>query len=402
MQTDPAQIPSSPSRAPRCGRRVERIEKTEDRIPLIVLYTSGHGFGHASRDIEVINALVRMRPGIAIQCRTAAPRWLFDLTVRASIDFHSVESDTGIVQADSLSLDAPESIRRAAAFHRDFDKKADAEARALLESGARLVVADIPPLAVAAAARAGIPAYAFGNFTWDWIYEDYPEAAASPDLVPGIRDAYAQASGAWRLPMWGGFESIRKIVDVPLVARRSTRNPGEVRRRFGLPEDRPVVLASFGGFGVKGVPFDAVDCLGRCTLVLAETTVTRSGGVDRGGRRDGRVVMLDESELYATGYRYEDLVAAADVVVTKPGFGIIAECAANGTAIVYTSRGRFREYDVLVREMPRYVRCEFLSQADLRAGRWAQAVDRVMSMPAPPPARTDGADVVAGYILDAL
>jgi L-arabinokinase len=273
----------------------------------------------------------------------------------------------------------------------------------LVKSGARLVVADIPPLAVVAAARAGIPACAFGNFTWDWIYEDYPEAAASPDLVPGIRDAYAQASCAWRLPMWGGFESIRTIVDVPLVARRSTRDPGEVRRHFGLPDDRPVVLASFGGFGARAVPFDAVDCLGRCTLVLAETTVTRSGGnVDRGSRGDGRVITLNEAELYATGYRYEDLVAAADVVVTKPGFGIIAECAANRTAIVYTSRGRFREYDVLVREMPRYVRCEFLSQADLLAGRWAQAVDRVLSLPAPPAARTDGADVVAGHILDAL
>ncbi|HEX2445153.1 MAG TPA: hypothetical protein VHJ77_14505 [Vicinamibacterales bacterium] len=370
----------------------------------VVFYTSGHGFGHASRDIEVINALVRMRPDIAIQCRTSAPRWLFDLTARAPIDFHPVESDTGIIQADSLSLDAPESIRRAAAFHRDLDRKADEEARVLVQSGARLVVADIPPLAFVAASRAGIPAYAFGNFTWDWIYEDYPEVAAAPDLVPAIRGAYAQARGAWRLPMCGGFESIGEVVDVPLVARRSTRDPDEVRRRFGLPADGPVVLASFGGFGVKGVPFEAVDCLARCTLLLAETTVSRSGGnaVDRGGRRDGRVVMLNEAELYAWGYRYEDLVAAADVVLTKPGFGIIAECAANDTAVVYTSRGRFREYDVLVREMPRYVRCEFLSQADLLAGRWAHAIDRVLSKAAPPRPRTDGAEGVAGLILDAL
>ena len=344
-----------------------------------------------------------MRPDIAIQCRTSAPRWLFDLTVRAPIDFHPVESDTGIIQADSLSLDAPESIRRAAEFHRDLDRKADREARVLVESAARLVVADIPPLAFVAAARAGIPAYAFGNFTWDWIYEDYPETAGSPDLVPTIRDAYAQATGAWRLPMWGGFGSIRKIADVPLVSRRSRRDPDEVRRRFGLPGARPLVLASFGGFGVRAAPFEAVDCLARCTLLLAETTVSRSGGdVDRGSRRDGRVITLNEAELYASGYRYEDLVAAADVVVTKPGFGIIAECAANDTAIVYTSRGRFREYDVLVREMPRYVRCEFLSQADLLAGRWAHAIDRVLSMAAPPRPRTDGAEAVAGLILDAL
>ena len=31
--------------------------------------------------------------------------------------------------------------------------------------------------------------------------------------------------------------------------------------------------------------------------------------------------------------------------MTKPGYGIISECVANGTAILYTSRGRFAEYE---------------------------------------------------------
>ncbi|MGH9331292.1 MAG: hypothetical protein ACRD09_12680, partial [Vicinamibacterales bacterium] len=89
--------------------------------PVVVFYISGHGFGHASRDIEVINALAERAPGLTIQVRTAAPRWLFDLTARAAIDFHGIESDTGLVQIDSLRLDAAESIRRAAEFHADLD-----------------------------------------------------------------------------------------------------------------------------------------------------------------------------------------------------------------------------------------------------------------------------------------
>jgi hypothetical protein len=42
------------------------------------------------------------------------------------------------------------------------------------------------------------------------------------------------------------------------------------------------------------------------------------------------------------GLRDEGLVAAVDVVVSKPGFGIIAECIANDTVLLYTSRGRLR------------------------------------------------------------
>ena len=38
----------------------------------------------------------------------------------------------------------------------------------------------------------------------------------------------------------------------------------------------------------------------------------------------------------------------SDVVVTKPGYGIISECLANDTALLYTDRGHFIEYDVLV------------------------------------------------------
>ena len=91
---------------------------------------------------------------------------------------------------------------------------------------------------------------------------------------------------------------------------------------------------------------------------------------------------------------------AADVVVTKPGYGIISEAIANDTALLYTSRGRFVEYDVLVREMPRYLRAQFIEQDDLLRGNWAPALEKLLSQPPPPekPA-LNGAEVAAEEIL---
>ena len=40
------------------------------------------------------------------------------------------------------------------------------------------------------------------------------------------------------------------------------------------------------------------------------------------------------------------------------------EAIANDTALLYTSRGRFVEYDVLVSEMPRFLRAQFIEQED--------------------------------------
>ena len=115
------------------------------------------------------------------------------------------------------------------------------------------------------------------------------------------------------------------------------------------------------------------------------------------------MVAIPERAIYDSGLRYEDVVAAVDVVATKPGYGIISECLANGTAMLYTSRGAFREYDVLVAEMPRFLRCGFIDQADLFAGRWGAVLERIRTAPPPPeqPA-TNGAAVIAARIAESM
>src|SRR6185503_12343041 len=89
--------------------------------------------------------------------------------------------------------------------------------------------------------------------------------------------------------------------------------------------------------------------------------------------------MLDEAAMYDRGCRYEDLVRAVDIVVTKPGYGIISECLANDTALLYTSRGDFREYQVLVEAMPKFLRCKFIDHADLFSGNWATHLDALLA-----------------------
>jgi UDP:flavonoid glycosyltransferase YjiC (YdhE family) len=339
----------------------------------VVFYITGHGFGHASRVIEVINELIVRERDLQVQIRTTAAPWLFDLTVRQGFTYEAVETDTGIVQIDSLRLDERASVERAAAFMASFDARVEQEAAVLSAMDAKLVVADMPALGFAAAARAGVPAVAMGNFTWDWAYSAYPGMRG---IVEAIAAAYADAHLALRLPMWGGFGAFRVVRDVPFVARRSTRDPADTRRALRLPEGKRLVFPSFGGHGLAGL--------------------------DEAGKLDDYHVLLslDEKRLYAEGFRYEDVVRAADVVVTKPGYGIIAECLANDTALLYTDRGNFIEYDVLVGAMPRFLRAAYINHDDLFAGRWKAHLDALLAQPAPPerPA-TNGAEVIADVLM---
>ena len=105
----------------------------------IVFYISGHGLGHASRDIEVIHANLARRPDARIVIRTGAEPWLFALNVPQA-ELQPCEVDTGVVQIDSLQFDEPRTVHEAAAFYRTFSERADREARVLTAADADVVV----------------------------------------------------------------------------------------------------------------------------------------------------------------------------------------------------------------------------------------------------------------------
>ena len=364
--------------------------------PALVFYISGHGFGHASRDIEVINHVLQVRPNIRIVVRTTVPEWFLAHSIHGPFELQPVETDTGMAQIDSLTIDLSATLRRARTFYEGFATRADLEARVLDSLAPAVVVGDIPQLAFAAAARAGVPGIALANFTWDWIYGAYGEFTGDgARTLATIRDAYAHTTLALRLPFAGGFEPMTPVTrDIPLVARQSRLGRARTREVLGLNGARPIVLASFGGHGTA-LPFQRIARDNDVTLVLTSHE-TRDAPPAQGHLRWFKL-----NDLAARGIRYEDLVAAADVVVSKPGYGIVSECIANGTALLHTSRGHFIEHDVFVAEMPRVLRSRPIAQEDLRAGRWREPIDGLLMQPAPPCVMdTNGAAIAARLILE--
>jgi hypothetical protein len=362
----------------------------------VAAYVSGHGLGHAVRTIETLSALGRARSGLRLLVRTHAARWILLQSARVPIGISECEVDVGVIQIHALQPDEEATARRAAAFYETFNRRIAREAEWLRAQRVDLVLGDIPPLAFAAASTAGVPSLAIGNFTWDWIYEAY--AAFDPQILSPIRSAYARATRALRMPFHGGFAPMEgRVTDIPLVARRSSRDPADTRRRLGLTGDRPVVLASFGGYGA---PFAQAGDLrgGRLTILTTDRDIPAPADADG----HPSIHRLDLERLAADGLRYEDVVAAADVVVSKPGYGIVSECAANGTALLYSLRGHFREQDVFLAEMPRVLRTREIAQPDLLGGRWVEAVEALLAQKAPRPTPANGAEVAANEILKAL
>ena len=359
---------------------------------MLLCYVSGHGFGHAVRVMEVLRSLWARRPDVQIAIRTPAPQWFFDLPGPFTHTFSQL--DVGAVQGDSLSVDAAATLRAYAEIVARKDELIGGEVAAITALRPALVFADIPALAFDIAERLGVPAVGMTNFSWDWIYADYVrDFPRSAGVVDDLRRSYARSSLLLRLPLHGDLSAFPCIRDIPLVARKALLSRDEVRRRLALPIADRVVLLSFGGIGVA---MSAVPEPPRGVTFVATQSAAPSAAPPH-------CRFIPNAEMAAHNVRYEDLVAASDVVMTKPGYGIVSDCLANGTPMIYTPRGRFVEYECLVEGIQAHLPHAFISNEDLRAGRWTAALEAVFSQPRrQPQIDTHGAAVAADVLLSML
>src|SRR5688572_27360879 len=153
----------------------------------IVFYISGHGFGHASREVEVINAIGAARPDLTIVVRTAVSEALLTRTLRTPVIRLEGPCDTGVIQRDSVTHDDEATIREAVAFQKTMADRVEAEVARLRSFDVRAIVGDIPPMAFDVAACLDVQSIAIANFTWDWIYEWHAEPLRhAPTLLEDI------------------------------------------------------------------------------------------------------------------------------------------------------------------------------------------------------------------------
>ena len=276
----------------------------------IALVCSAHGFGHLTRQLELARHLRSMGASPVVYA-AAAPALVEEWLPGA--ESVQVTVDVGIIQSDSVTEDPP--ATRAMLEQICSDEAIDRLSQLLVDAEIDLVVADTPPSALEAARRIGIPAVAVGNFSWPWIYAHYPELRTWGQRLAAWQ-AHHPAAELWPGPGLRGFAHTTRF---GLVGRKS---PEHETPRWGPGH----VLVSFGGFGLD-------DLSARLPSIEGVTWVTAPP----------LAPLLRADSLHAEHIPYPALVAACELVVTKPGYGIFAETARAGTKLVWVPRGRFPE-----------------------------------------------------------
>jgi len=267
-----------------------------------------------------------------------------------------------------------EAVRRAIGRR---DEVVASEVDFLRREKIQLILADIPFLAGDIAAAARVPIIAITNFTWDWIYEPYFDD--NPDLLREIEKSYSKIPTILKIPFGGRTDWFREVIDIPLIASVNTWM--ELR---GPPINR-VLISLRGGI--------AEDSLIKAANSSPDYLFTSLTPVPSGSPEN--LAHFAPSRRFP----FSALLTASSLVLSKLGYGIVADCLAARKRILWPRRKGFREDEVTLAEASPYLPMLEIPQADLLAGNWKPYLDELLKRPMPREnLPTNGAEVAARII----
>ncbi|MBZ0256662.1 hypothetical protein K8I31_11405 [bacterium] len=297
---------------------------------------------------------------IGVSVVTAAPEWLFRNQLKRDFTYRKLDHDCGVVQPDSLSIDSIATLDRWRELLEKYPEMARLEAVKTAEYNSSVIIGDISPFAVAVACEANLPCFITANFCWNWIFEEYAEHTPGfNEVIEQISAFYRQTDCLLRTPLAGDLSVFPNIQDIPMIVRTSKKSRSEMRKQWGVEDDRRIALLSFGGMGVNGVKPEILAKYPHWTFLT----------FDQSFEGLPNVIYFEPRSIY-----HPDLVNAVDLVIAKLGYGLNTECIAHHTPMAYVPRTGFREYEVLERETAKWIPMAKIETGPFFQGNW-DAID---------------------------
>ena len=354
-------------------------------MPLIWSAISSHGYGHAAQIIPVLNELGRRRPDLAVVLRTNVPRSFFESRLNLPWEPSPSQPDVGCVQHGPITMDWPATWQTHRAFHETWGSRLRGEVEAIRQARADLVIGNIPYLAMAAGAAAGLPTVAVASLNWAEVLREHlsPHEPWQQSILEQIGRAYAQATLLLRiapgLPM-GAFPNVKDIGPIadPLPAERN-----RLRKLLQIDSQDALILVAFGGIRLEALPFAQMESMADIQFLI-------DGPVPGGSRRLHSIAGLP--------LRFSTLLSSVDTIMTKPGYGTVIEAVAVNTPVVYVRRYNFADEQPIVDYLHRYGRGVELTREDFEEARWEPVLRQALALPQPasqPPTPTGSIEAAA-------
>jgi L-arabinokinase len=336
----------------------------------IAYYITAHGYGHGARSCDILHALRHADANVPIIVKTDLPRQFLTGRLPESIEIRPGAFDTGMIQKDAIHHDLEASLEAVVELYANESELIEQEAAFLRDESVGVVVADIPAIPLAAAQKERIPDIACGNFGWDWIYSEYVQYDQRWQCYADkIRTVYQNTHLLLQQPLSEPMSAFPNRIKLALLAKSGTERKERIVELSGADSKKQWLLLSFYALSLDQAALDHFAMLKDVEVFCVEPLKWPGSCVH---------------SLSPHDVSFSDILASMDVVVTKPGFGIISECIANDKPIVYSNRANFAEYEMLVGHIEQYCQNTLILNEELYAGRLERALGKIAKAPPPP------------------
>jgi hypothetical protein len=348
----------------------------------IAYYVSAHGYGHGVRSCDIIRAINELYPQLTVHIiRVLPPSFLSNRIGSAANSVRAASFDIGMVQLDSIRVDVDATLNKVERLYSQRRELVVREVAYLKENDIRLVVSDIPALPLEAAEFLGIPRLAIGNFGWDWIYSDFaPKDPRWNPIVDVIREEYRKTDLLLRLPFCEPMSAFPHIEDIPLVASPGRDRRADIAVLAACDPDKKWILLSFTSLNWDARAQERVGEIEEYQFFTVRPLEWQARNIHP----------LDREQV-----TFSDVIASVDVVISKPGYGILSDCIVNQKPLIYSERSDFLEYPILETAIGKYLRNVHIRAADLYRGNLHESLDRIWESPEPPDKLSRGGDRIA-------
>lgn len=351
----------------------------------LIAYISAHGFGHWAQTEPVLKQISRLRPDTEFVLRTSLPEQR--LRAWSDLPFKLVSDppvEVGFIQKDALRENASATIEAVHDFHADWDGKVEREAVLLKELKGDMVLSNITPLAFLSAKKAGLRSVGLASLDW---HASYRKLLPSNDgALMQIAAAYEACDLLLELPL--GMPKVafplRKSIDH--IARTSADSKQAIRKKMGLDQQLKLALVLFGG---TRFPDFSIELLGRIpewNFILPDFYESKGG-------------MPFNVHINSVDCDIADLMMASDVIVSKPGYGVIVEAWAAQKPLAYVPRSEFPEYPYLKQWLDEYAPALELDRERFVRGDWLEVLEALVCAERQYPFNTFAGDRQAAEII---
>lgn len=355
----------------------------------LLVYISGHGFGHVAQIAPVLNQLAQTYTQIDLVVASAVSEAFLRSRIHVPFSYVQRQADFGMLMQSALEVDVTASVAAYLDFHANWEARVADETAWIATQHVDAVFCNVAYLPLAAASRLGLSSLAMCSLNWADILLHYADSIALNNVQCQIREAYASACGFLRIAPamdmpWLGCHAVGPVADMSQSQR------AVIFDRLGVQGNvsTKLVLVGMGGINTQINPAQ-FPCLPDVHWLLPQAWMQGVGRADFHAQ--------EPLQLH-----FSSLLASSDLVLTKPGYGTFVEAACHGVPVLYVPRDGWPEQECLITWLQQHGCCQQVAESQLSSGDFAREVFAMLDAPKPASVQPQGNQQAARWIAGQL